>query len=835
MSPKLRRFLQILLSIVVLIGLLLGIIIPITVRRSFPQLDGEITLEGLDGAVDIYRDSYGVPQIFASTEHDLFFAQGYVHAQDRFWQMDFWRHQGAGRLSELLGDVMLDNDAFLRTLGWERVAREEVAQIDAASMAILEAYSAGVNAYLADHKGTALSLEYAILPILNAGYEPAPWTPLNSMTWAKAMAWDLAGNMDSEILRAQLLKTFTAEQIDELFPPYSFEDRPVIVPNPHLTTDSASLPDADAALAALIAPALQSLDQQVASLNALTGGGMEGLGSNNWVISGDLTDTGMPLLANDPHLGAQMPSIWYEVGLHCAPQNAECSLEVTGFSFAGVPGVIIGHNDRIAWGFTNVGPDTMDLYIEKINPDNPNQYEFEGEWVDMEIITETITVAGGDPVEQTVRLTRHGPLITDVYGLEEFDEESGLDLPENFAIALKWTALEPSGVFRAIWGFNRAQNWDEFRQAASDFATPAQNLVYADVDGNIGYQTPGVTPIRAEGHSGLYPVPGWTGEYEWQGYIPFEDMPFAFNPPEGYIATANNAVVGLEYPYMISHQWAYGQRAQRIVDLIENAPGKISIEYIQQIQGDNMDLNAEVLVPYLLDLSLNDAHLEEVRAILDRWDYQMDMESAPAALFAVFWKHLNAATLDDDFPEDHPSGGGGAAKEFIRHIVDDPDNYWWDDQTTSGKETRDDIFRAAFASAVEEAEDLMGRRTDRWAWGDLHTLTYYNQVMDNVPLINKMFNRGPFPNDGGGGIVNATGWPTRDSYEVVSLPSMRMIVDMSDLRNSVTIHPTGQSGHAYHPNYIDMADPWRLIQYHPMYWDRASIEANADNHLRLLP
>ncbi len=835
MLKKIGRILLVILALLVVIVALVAIFGPPWTRRtaaeSFPQIDGEIQLDGLDGPVDVYRDDFGVPHIYATSQHDLFFAQGYVHAQDRFWQMDFWRHQGAGRLSELLGANLLETDQFLRTLGWERVARAELEAAAPGLRAVLESYAEGVNAYLADHAGTAIALEYAFLPILNRGYEPAPWTPLNTMTWAKAMAWDLGGNMRSEVNRAILLKTFTQEQIDQLYPAYSFEDRPVIVPHPHITRGAASAPDDLAALAAAVSPALTSAGQQIAALNALTGGGFEGIGSNSWVFSGDLTDTGMPLLANDMHLGAQLPSVWYEVGLHCQ----DCDIDVTGVSFAGAPGVVVGHNDCIAWGFTNVGPDVQDLYIEKINPDNPNQYEFQGEWVDMEIIVEQINVAGGDPVEQIVQLTRHGPIITEVYGLEEFADDAGIDLPENYAIALRWTALEPTCTFCAIFAFNTAYNWGEFRAAAAKFAVPAQNLLYADVDGNIGYQMPGHIPIRAEGHNGLLPVPGWTGEYEWQGYIPFDELPFAFNPPEGYIVTANNAVVGPEYPYTISRNWAYGERARRIVDMIESAPEPISAAYIQEMHGDNMDITAEPLVQVLLQMSLDDQDLEGVRSMFEGWDYQMGMDSNTAALFAVFWKHLNSATLDDDYPEDDLPGGGRPTKEFMRQIVSQPDSPWWDDQTTPEVETRDDIFRRAFEAAVKEMRKIGGKEAAGWAWGDMHTVTFENQVMSSFPFISNAFNRGPFRTGGGGGIVNATGWSTRDSYEVTWLPSQRMIVDMSDMQASWMMHTTGQSGHAYHPHYIDMADPWRLIEYHPMHWERAAIEVDAEGHLRLVP
>jgi len=838
MLKKITRLLLGFLLILFVITLLIAIIGPPWTRRiaekSFPKIDGKIQLAGLGGPVDVYRDPMGVPHIYANSQHDIFFTQGYIHAQDRFWQMDFWRHQGAGRLSELLGSNLLETDKFLRTIGWERTAQAELALLDAEALSILEAYADGVNAYLMDHKGTAIALEYAFLPILNRDYEPKPWTPLNTMTWAKAMAWDLRGNMDSEIIRAILLKDLTPEQVDFLYPPYP-NDRPVIVNHPHISGDTFNSPKVEKSLFEYINPALAEVFTRFTTVDALTGGGFEGIGSNSWVIAGNLTDTGMPLLANDPHLGAQLPSIWYEVGLHCIAPVPECQVDVTGFSFAGAPGVVIGHNEHIAWGFTNVSPDVMDLYIEKINPQDPNQYEFKGAWVDMQLIKEEIQVAGGDTIEQTVRLTHHGPIITEVYGLDEFAQEAGIEFPENFALAVRWTALEPSCVFCAMWEFDKAQNWDDFRAAASRFAVPSQNLVFADVEGNIGYQTPGNIPIRAMGHDGMLPVPGWTGEYEWQGYIPFSDLPFAFNPPEGYIVTANNAVVGPEYPYSISRQWSYGQRAQVIVDLIQNAPGPVSIDYINQMQGDNKMLIAEEVVPILMDLQFDDKTLMNARKTFDGWDYQMDIDSAPGALFAVFWKNLLSEIFEDDLPEQYWPTGGGSWMVIVGHLLDDPTSSWWDNHTTQEVESRDDILYLVFEASIKEIQKLQGKDPAGWAWGSLHTITFEHAVMSNLPFIKNAFNRGEFPTAGGSAIVNATGWSTLSGYQVVYLPSMRMIVDLSDLGNSLVMHTTGQSGHPYHPNYIDMADPWRLIQYHPMHWERNEIEAHAEGHLTLLP
>jgi penicillin G amidase len=817
--------------------------------RSFPQTDGEIRLEGLTSPVNIYRDAMGIPNIYARTQHDLFFAQGYIHAQDRFWQMDTWRHIGSGELSEMFGSGQVETDSFLRTLGWRLVAEQEYAALDAESRTIIDSYTQGVNAYLADHDTTALSLEYAILGLLSPDYEIEPWTPIHSLTWGKAMAWDLRGNMGEEIDRAVLLKTLSPEQIAELYPGYP-EDHPTIV---NTIGENTLQVEGQTSKVMDLQPStfdFQPLADKLALVDKTLGPAGDGIGSNSWAISGSLTSTGMPLLANDPHLGIQMPSIWYQNGLFCVPKSTQCPYAVTGFSFAGVPGVVIGHNDRISWGFTNVGPDVMDLYIERVNPQNPNQYEVNGEWVDFVTRTETIDIVGGDPVELTVRSTRHGPVISEAYGplknenTEEdpefipFREQAGVDLPEQYVIALKWTALEPSTPFRSIWGFNRAQSWQEFRRAAQNFHVPAQNLLYADVDGNIAYQMPGDIPIRANG-DGTLPVPGWTDDYEWTGYIPFDELPFTLNPEEGYIATANNQVPPFGYPNLITHDWDYGFRAQRIVDMIENAPGEIDIAYLQQIQGDSFDANGPVFVSLLTGLGYKAETPNEAYAmdLLAKWDFQDRADSAGAAVFNAFWRSLLQNTFNDDLPEErYYPDGGSRWNEIMRHM--DESSKWWDDKTTTDiVETRDDILQKSFEEGVDELEEIFGKDPSAWNWGEMHASTFRNSTLgeSGVGLIEDLFNRGPIPTGGGESIVNATGWSVRDGYETNWLPSLRMIVDLGDLNNSLTVHTTGQSGHAYHPHYDDMAQLWANIEYYPMLWDQASIEQNAEGHLVLQP
>jgi len=593
---------------------------------------------------------------------------------------------------------------------------------------------------------------------------------------------------------------------------------------------------------------LSALEHNTSLLDRALGPAGDGIGSNSWAISGSRTATGMPLLANDPHLGIQMPSIWYQAHLECKPITDACPYNVAGFTFAGVPGIIIGHNDRIAWGFTNIGPDVMDLYIERVNPDNPNQYEVNGEWVDFETRTETIQVVGSEAVDMTVRLTRHGPVISESYGplknentdndpeFVPFKERTGVELPEQYVIALKWTALAPSTPFKSIWGFNKAQGWEDFREAAKNFHVPAQNLLYADVHGNIGYQMPGDIPMRAKG-DGTVPVPGWTDEYEWTGFIPFEKLPYTFNPPEGYIVTANNRCQPIDYPYLITRDWDYGFRAQRIVDVIENAPDKINIAYMQSIQGDSFDSNAPLFVPILLQMDELSESETNAQNALKNWDFQNRADSTGAAVFNAFWRHFLQNTFNDDMPEErYYPDGGSRWNEIMRHM--DENGEWWDDKTTTDRlETRDEILRKSFEQGVAELEGMFGRDSAKRNWGEMHASTFRNGTLgeSGVPPIEALFNRGPFPTGGGESIVNATGWSVRDGYETNWLPSMRIIVDLGDLNNSVTVHTTGQSGHAYHQHYADMALLWANIQYYSMLWDEQTVISNTEGHLVLVP
>lgn len=804
---KWRR--RIIVSIGILV-LLVVLLIPaggyLFLRRSFPTIEGNVQVAGLKAPVEVYRDRWGVPHIYAQNVEDLFFAQGYVTAQDRLWQMEFNRRAGSGTLSEVLGEATLETDRFIRTIGWRRVAEVEAANLDPESRVTLESYAAGVNAFIESHR-SSLPLEFTIL-----GFKPAPWTPADSIAWGKVMAWDLGGNWEAELFRASLIEKFGEEKANQFAPPYPPE-APLVIPSEALGYQI---------------PGIDNLLSQARELRKVLGTQGAGLGSNNWVIDGQKSATGMPLLANDMHLGIQMPSIWYEVHLVGGGFNVE------GYSFPGLPGVIVGHNDYIAWGVTNVGPDVQDLYIEKVNPANPDQYEYQGQWLEMEIVEEEIEVKGEEPVMERVRLTRHGPVITPVVeGITE-------------SLAFKWTALEPNQILKGVMMLNRASNWEEFREALRFWAVPSQNFVYADREGNIGYQTPGWIPIRAKGQ-GLVPVPGWTGEYEWEGYIPFEELPYLFNPPTHYIVTANNKVIGDQYPYFISRDWDIGHRAQRIRELLE-AKSTLSLDDIKAIHADTYSYPAKIFLPYLLALEPEGWLQERAMNQLEGWDLHDEAQSTGAGIFEVFYLMLVKNTFADELGDlfaDYLEADTWPHLALER-MVKEPDSPWFDDVTTPERENRDDIVRRSFA----EACDLLGKRfgdiPHEWTWGRLHTVTF-DHPLGAVKPLDLIFNRGPIPARGSGFTVNAASFDYSAFAEalkpaeigkvfaVQSGVSQRLIVDLSDFSNSLSIHTTGQVGIPFHNHYSDMIAPWQEVKYHPLLWEKDEIERNKEGLLILEP
>ncbi|MDO0914202.1 penicillin acylase family protein [Streptomyces sp. DT2A-34] len=847
-----------------------------TVRASFPQTKGSLTLAGLSGPVDVKRDDYGIPQIYASSDADLFMAQGYVQAQDRFYEMDVRRHMTSGRLSEMFGKSQVDNDEFLRTLGWERIAEEEYDKtLSASTKKYLQAYAKGVNAYLDGKDGKDISLEYAALGFTN-DYKPEKWTPVDSISWLKAMAWDLRGNMQDEIDRALMTSRLGPKQIADLYPDYPYSRNKTIVQSGQYdevtktfeqsgATSSAGSSTASTSGTTGTAPSsgtaglqsqLSGLQNVLDDLPTAVGVNGNGIGSNSWVVRGKYTITGKPLLANDPHLSASLPSVWYQMGLHCRSVSSTCQYDVSGYTFAGMPGVVIGHNQNIAWGMTNSGVDVTDLYLEKLSGDG---YLYDGKTVPFTAREETIKVAGAAAKKIVVRETNNGPLLSDrsselvKVGRKATVDTAAPDRGDGYGIALRWTALSPGTTMDAVFAMDKATNWSDFRAAAALFDVPSQNLIYADTKDNIGYTLPGKIPTRAQGYDGSVPAPGWDAKSRWTGYIDQDELPYEYNPSRGYIVTANQAVVDQsKYPYTLTTDWGYGARSQRITDLIQSKiddGGKISTDDMRQMQLDNSSEIAKLLVPKLLKIDIEDKDVRQAQKLLEGWDYTQDADSAAAAYFNSVWRNILKLAFGNKLPKElrvqgqclwvdpvNTTGpadetekvrecgereadqaqpdGGDRWFEVVRTLMDDPESDWWTTPKSltrpGAAHNRDDLFKRAMIDARWELTAKLGKDIDTWSWGRLHRLFLKNQTLgtDGPSFLQYVLNRGPWKLSGGEATVNASGWNAAGGYGVVWVPSMRMVANLGDLDKSKWINLTGASGHAYSAHYTDQTDKW---------------------------
>ncbi|QUW81427.1 penicillin acylase family protein [Streptomyces mirabilis] len=873
-----------------------------TVRASFPQTKGSLTLDGLSGPVDVKRDGNGIPQIYASSDEDLFMAQGYVQAQDRFYEMDVRRHMTSGRLSEMFGSSQVKNDEFLRTMGWDRVAKEEYdTKLSPSTKKYLQAYAKGVNAYLRGKDGKDISLEYAALGFTN-DYKPQEWTPVDSVAWLKAMAWDLRGNMQEEIDRSLMTSRLGPKQIADLYPEYPYSRNKTItqegqydsvtgsyVQGGSTTSGSGTQSTSGTGLAGN-ATAPNGLQSQLSKLynvldNVPTAVGVNGngIGSNSWVVAGKYTITNKPLLANDPHLSASLPSVWYQMGLHCTSVSSKCQYDVSGYTFAGMPGVVIGHNQDIAWGMTNSGVDVTDLYLEKITGEG---YEYDGKVLPFTTRKETIKVAGGANKTIVVRETKDGmPLLSDrddelvKVGKKATVDSGAPDRGDGYAIALRWTALDPGNSMDAVFQLDKASNWSEFRKAAASFDVPSQNLIYADTNDNIGYQLPGKIPTRSKGDDGSLPSPGWDSKYTWTGYIKQSELPYEYNPKRGYIVTANQAVVDKDkYPYTLTTDWGYGTRSQRITDLIEakiKGGGKISTDDMRQMQLDDSSEIAKLIVPKLLKIDVADKNVREAQKLLEGWDYTQDADSAAAAYFNATWRNilklafgnklpkelrvkgqcLNVAPVDTTGPADENQtvrecgqreadqaqpDGGDRWFEVVRKIIDDQNNDWWKAPKTrldDAAGNRDQLFARAMKDARWELTAKLGKDMDTWSWGRLHRLFLKNQTMgtDGPGVLQYMLNRGPWKLSGGEATVNATGWNAAGGYGVVWVPSMRMVVNLDDFDKSKWINLSGASGHAYSAHYTDQTDKWAKGELLPWSFSDKAVDKSTSDTLVLKP
>ncbi|SHH95678.1 penicillin acylase family protein [Virgibacillus chiguensis] len=769
-TRKKTKITIIIFGMITLLFVIALFVVTMYLDRLVEKTEGSIELSVLQQKVDVITDANGVPKIQAQNEHDLYVAQGYVQAQYRLFQMDMSRRQASGTISEVAGEAAVDQDKYFRTLGLRRAAEKSYDLYSDEAKEVLEAFAKGVNAYMQQAKeDNTLPIEFKLM-----GFEPEKWTPLDSLTIGKYMAFDLGGHWEQQAFNYYLLQQFGEEKAYELFPSYP-QEKPVIMEEKYVSVE-------DKISQAIIPPAFN--------------------GSNNWVVSGEKTASGFPMLADDPHLGLATPSIWIQMQLQTETQ------QVSGVIFAGVPGIILGHNEQIAWGVTNTGPDVQQLYLEKRKPHSKATFLFEGKWEKARIIQEPIAVKDGATIDYAVVETRHGPVIS------EFAEDSG----EENVLSLKWTALEATTELEAILQINKAKNWESFEKGLEKFLAPAQNFVFASNSGTIAYKANGNIPVYENGKDALLPLPGWQRENEWRGYIPFDELPTMVNPEKGYIATANNKITTEEYPYHISNVWAQPYRYERIAEVLESVE-KITVQGMQDLQMDSFNMQAKELTPAFLQL-LEGRELSkqatEALHLLDKWDYKDDASATQPLLFHHWYKNIEKIIYQEipDSMLDLFKGKGQTTDALLRKAIKGESSVWL--ETYGGLQQ---ILLDSLQQSITELERKYGEPISEWKWGDYHRV-YFEHPLSNVhPVLEYVFNQeAPIPVDGS----NVT--PMAASFEeetgiVDHGASWRFVIDMEMPSKGYHIVAPGQSGHVKSRWYQDQLQDWVEGNYHTTYLD----------------
>jgi penicillin amidase len=752
---------------------------------TFPRSSGTVKVAGIAAPVTIETDAHGVPTIRAASEPDALFGLGYVHARDRLWQVEYQRRIGAGRLAEILGPRLVETDRFLRTIGFRRAAESAWRALPAQQRRLLEAYTGGLNAYLAS--SWARPIEFRILRC-----PASPFEPVDVLTWAKLMAWDLAGNARNEIRRARFIRAVGPDRAAELLPPVP--ETPTILHDGEWTSKNPPLPAGEGrgegapSATALSVPLLARLDDLFARMGAREDD--PGLGSNSWVLASSRTSTGKPILANDPHLALRTPSVWYLARL-IAP-----GYFVVGATLPGVAGVVIGANDRIAWALTSLEPDVQDLYVEELDPADPSRYLWRGSSRAFEIRRETIRVRGGPDVVFDVRRSVHGPIVTDV-----FDGAASL----GSAVSLRWTALDDTdSTARAIEGINRASSWTEFLEALRFFHAPAQNFLYADADGHIGYTASGTIPIRPHA-DGLLPVSG-AGDDDWSGYVPFDELPRVLDPVRGFLVTSNNRVTSAADPHALAVDWPEPYRARRITERIE-AKRKLSMADVRSIQLDRVSLQATELLSQLLSTAPADAASRDALAKLSSWNREFAPDSSAAAIYAAWYAGL--ARMPEDELGDTPPGT--VRSRFLIEALSS-ESSWCDDVRTPARETCSDFRTQTLQEGVSLLRRRLGPDPREWRWARLHRARFPHGIFDAVAGLRRLFSL-ETGQGGDASTVNVGAYRLDGSFRMTDGPSYRQIVDFSNLSGSLFVHTTGQSGNVFDRRYRDLLPLWRKGRY----------------------
>lgn len=796
---KLKIFIGLVFSLFVIV--LSGyFVLRYLVTKSFPLYDGEILTDNVQHTVTIYRDEFGVPHIFAENEYDLFFTQGFVHAQDRLWQMDLSRRAGEGRLSEILGVSTIKFDKMLKTVGFKNIAEKLENRLSPKSKEILRAYSDGINEYIRTHKGK-YPIEFDML-----NYEPEEWKPIHSLMIARLMAWELNISWHVDIVLGELVATLGIEKAKEVFPAYP-ENAPVIVSKFFNKKQIDGL------------SSFSTLHNDFKIFFGTTG---THIGSNSWAVGPSKSASGKAMLANDPHLGLSLPAKWYEIHLNGG------KVYVAGVSLPGTPLVIIGHNKNIAWGLTNVMADDADFYYEKTDSLDVGKYFFKDEWKEIEFINDTIWVKDSSEVPITIRKTHHGPAVNEIYPLS--------NLSGNNMITMKWTGFEMSDELYAIYLMNIANDWNSFLNGVKEFTVPGQNFVYADKNGNIGYH-PGVRLPKRSNNNPSLPFEGWTGENEWDGFIPFEKLPSSYNPPEGFIATANNKTTNL-VDYHITNLWEPPSRVQRIREFLQSK-NQFEVGDFKRLQNDYYSHFAKDITPFILSAykqkNISNKNVETALNYFRNWNFILNKDDVPTTIFEVFFQQLIANTYRDEMGEE-------LFKQYITlanmpyrvtfSLLNDTSATWFDDVTTAAIETREDIIQKSLTETIDILSKKFGGEMKEWRWGKLHTLTLRHPFGD-IEVLQSIFNIGPFEIGGSGTTVNNGEYRFTKPYEMTLGASMRKIIDFGNINNALSVIPSGQSGQPLHQHYSDQTALWKNGEYHLLPIDENEVASISKNILYL--
>ncbi|GAB4137188.1 MAG: penicillin acylase family protein [Ignavibacteriales bacterium] len=767
-------------------------------KNELPEYSASVAIKGIHEKVEIYRDENAVPHIFAKSETDAAFAQGYVHAQERFFQMDLIRRAAQGKLSQIFGKKTFKYDKLFRTLQLEKLVKQNYPLLRNDSKQILIAYSKGVNSYIESNKNK-LGIEFSLL-----GYEPEKWKPEHSLLISKMMAWELNISWWTDIVFTELVKKYGDEKAKEILPDFP-ENAPTIIPK-----NISSLND--------------DLMETDIEFREFMGFAANHYGSNNWVVSGKKTLSRKPIIANDPHLVFSIPDKWFVVSIKSP------TLNIDGFSLPGVPGIVIGRNDKIAWALTNVMADDCDFYEENVDF-NKKEYFYNNHWEKLKSVIDTIFIKDEQPFIFTIFKTHRGPIISSVHNFEQAKKNKQ-------ALSMRWTALEFHKEYDAIYGVNKSKNWSDFVEALKDFSTPGQNFVYAD-EQNIGYICAAKLPIRSQ-NSSTFICSGTTSENDWKGFVDYDLMPKLFNPASGFIATANNKTKK-DFNFHISNLWEPSSRIEQITSRLA-ATAKIDTSFCFDLQNDFYSVYASRISKHIVsafeNVKIKDKNLRTALSLIADWDYQMDSKSFAATIYSYFYQKLLRNIFYDEMGKelfDKYIFIANVPYRVVEDLLKKNNSTWFDNVNTKKVEYADDIIRKSMTDALDDLEAQYGKDIANWQWGNVHKIQFKHIFSDGSKFLSNIFDNGPFPIGGDGTTVFNTEYTFTNPYKVKLGPSMRFVYDFADKSKFKFILPNGQSGHVMSSHYSDMNSKWLNKKYINMIIEPNETNLRKYEYLELIP